>query len=701
MSLKSRTTLALVLPLLACFGVFGWFAYDQTRDSLLDASVRQLEAIADLKVRQVDRLLALQSQEVSVHATVVAGTFDAHRGAPVAIEAMEALLLNILEAESDVAAAHLVDEEGVVFASTILGAGASTMPDELGPFVASERRGLGTQVKQYSMNEGETPRIVITEPVDANRGFVGTLVVRFEPTPLLVAIETGVFGETGELLLAYEDDEGNARFLTDVLQREDAAGTVLAFGDRTDIPMVRALRGENGAWTEGMRDYAGNDVIAVTRHIDALGWGLVAGVDRAEAILPARQLRNWLFALALVLAALATAAGRYYGTRLAGAGSALEAELALRGEAEGRFREVLETSPTAMLSVVTGGGTPPRITMANREAERLLGRAEGDLAGHPFTEFLNEASLDRFERLISAEPESEDDRIPRIDARILHDQGVEVDVELSVTSLTGRGVRTLLLTLVDVSERKEAERALKWRAEELARSNQELDRFAYVASHDLKAPLRSVDQLASFIEEDARDYLPEDSLEDLSLIRGRVARLEMLLDGLLEYSQVGRKQGQPSWVDVRKVLDGIEELYTNHEDFTIARVGPMPSVWAPEPAVDLVLRNMIMNAVKHHDRPNGVVRIEATEEARHITYFIEDDGPGIPAEQADRIFGLFETLRPRDEVEASGIGLSIVRKTMETYGGSIEFVPSKGRGARFALHFSRAASLRLSPEEAA
>ncbi|MEM7416745.1 MAG: ATP-binding protein [Gemmatimonadota bacterium] len=702
MQLQTKTALALVVPVLGCLGVFGWFAYAQSSEQAIDTAVRQLEAIADLKVAQVERLLTTYRREISVHSGIVSGTFAAHGGGRVGMAALPSILQDILDADPEVAAAHFVDEAGRVLASTVLEAPDAVLPETLGPFDSANAVGAGIRVQPYEMRDNEGPRLVVMDPVTSRGAYIGTLVVRFHSTPLLIAIETGVFGETGELLMAYRDGDGNARFLSDVAQKEDAEGTVLAEGDRDEVPMVHALRGHVGVWKEGMRDYAGNDVIAVTRYIDELAWGMVAGVDRAEALLPATRLRGQFLVLAVVLAVFSLVAGRLFGARLGGAANALESELVRRTRAEVRLREVIETSPTAIIGVTESTPGEYVIRLANREAERLLGRPVEALVGAALDSMVSPGSRGRVQAALREDAiASRGEEAPRIDIRVVDAAARVIDVEVSATELEQGDDRTLLITLVDVSDRVRAEQALAQRAEALTKSNRELDQFAHVASHDLKAPLRSVDQLASFIEEDAGPILPEDTREDLELLRSRVARLDRMLDGLLQYSRIGRRDSGATWVNVSQALEGLEQLYLAHENFRLEVVGELPNVWAPEAAVDLVFRNLLMNAVKHHDRGWGVVRVEGLKEHDDVVFYIEDDGPGIEPRFKDRIFGLFETLRPRDEVEASGIGLSIVKKAVEAAGGSVQLVPREGRGARFEVRWPRYSALLVDSEHAA
>ena len=218
---------------------------------------------------------------------------------------------------------------------------------------------------------------------------------------------------------------------------------------------------------------------------------------------------------------------------------------------------------------------------------------------------------------------------------------------------------------------------------ELRRSNRELDDFAYVASHDLKAPLRAIDNLSKWIAEDAAEVLPAGSREHLEKMQQRVQRMEMLLDDLLAYSRAGHLRSTAEWMDTRALVQGILEMSALPKGFDVSIRGDMPTFSTRKAALEQVLRNLIANAVKHHDRPEGRVDISCRELSQHFEFTVADDGPGIPAEFHQRIFRMFQTLRPRDQVEGSGVGLALVKKLVESEGGNIRIDATQGRGATF------------------
>ncbi len=205
----------------------------------------------------------------------------------------------------------------------------------------------------------------------------------------------------------------------------------------------------------------------------------------------------------------------------------------------------------------------------------------------------------------------------------------------------------------------------------LERTNRELDQFVYVASHDLKAPLRAVDNLSKMISIAVKDLLPVEKQEYLELMHRRVRRMEKLLDDLLIYSRVGRIQATMERVDTGDLLRDIVDLVNPPDAFQIIIPDDNPVIETAKIPLEQVLRNLIGNAIKHHHRKNGTVEVKVRNLGRYLEFSVCDDGPGIPAEYHGRIFQMFQTLKPRDEVEGSGMGLALVKKIIEDQGGEI------------------------------
>ncbi|MEM7555701.1 MAG: PAS domain S-box protein [Cyanobacteria bacterium P01_A01_bin.84] len=252
-------------------------------------------------------------------------------------------------------------------------------------------------------------------------------------------------------------------------------------------------------------------------------------------------------------------------------------------------------------------------------------------------------------------------------------------------------------TLNDVTERKQTEAVLQARADELAqinlillqttaeleKRNKELDQFAYVTSHDLKAPLRAIANLSEWIEEDLQAVLTPDTQKQMNLLRGRVYRMEALINGLLQYSRVGRVRTEPETVVVAQLIAEIIDSLAPPEEFTIEIIGQMPTLVTEKIPLQQVFSNLISNAIKHHNRLDGKVTISIQEQEEFYEFTVADDGKGIAEEYHDKVFAIFQTLESRDKRENTGIGLAIVKRIVEEIGGAITLESQVGKGTTF------------------
>lgn len=313
---------------------------------------------------------------------------------------------------------------------------------------------------------------------------------------------------------------------------------------------------------------------------------------------------------------------------------------------------------------------------------RIRTATEQAAAGEVFREILPYWWADGSERVVDFAMYPIRDQVGRV--ALLHPTGIDITVRkqteaereqlLQALATERAHLKTLTATL---------EQQVQERTAELTKRLHELDQFAYVTSHDLKAPLRAIDHLAHWISDDAAALLPPKSREHLEKMRGRISRMDRLLDDLLDYSRADRYKYDTEKVDVAELFDEIVHLVTPPQGFAVSHATPLPVLRTPKTPLETVLRNLISNAIKHHDRSDGQVQVAVQELGGWFAFEVCDDGPGIAPEFHERIFQVFQTLKPRDTVEGSGMGLAIVKKIVEARGGAITVASSLGQGATF------------------
>jgi PAS domain S-box-containing protein len=370
------------------------------------------------------------------------------------------------------------------------------------------------------------------------------------------------------------------------------------------------------------------------------------------------------------------------------------AELSLKAS-EARFRAVFEQAAVGMARLSLAGNW----IQVNQRLGDILGYRPEAMVGRHFSEFTweDDKSQDAVyhQQLLAGETTS-----CQFEKRYVRQDDTPVWTLVTVSAeQDAEGKLAALIAIVeDIEDRKAARQELLQRADELAHTNlmlasttalleqrnAELDQFAYVASHDLKAPLRAISNLAEWLGEDLSGRIPDENQHQLNLLRGRVQRMESLINGLLEYSRVGRRQRTRQAVDLNHLLNNIVDSLAPSPGFTVALMPHLPSLYTSESALSRVLTNLIDNALKHHHRETGTIQVSCT--ARNdgmLEFAITDDGPGIDPQYHDRIFTIFQTLKARDDFESTGIGLAVVRKIIEGENGQIWLKSTPGEGTTF------------------
>ena len=388
-----------------------------------------------------------------------------------------------------------------------------------------------------------------------------------------------------------------------------------------------------------------------------------------------------------------------------------------------RLADLIAAVPGVVWEAVVDGAGGLRITFISHYVQDLLGHDVGAWTASPDLWWSAIHADDRgrvrrwLEAACAAGTTAADNAAP-MEFRWVARDGAEVWVETRLAAVPGPSAdgRCVALRGVtsDITARKRLEAAVRDRAAELAvvagrlrESNAELDQFAYVTSHDLKAPLRGIANLSNWIEEDLGERMTPEAHGQFDLLRGRVGRMERLIDGLLQYSRVGRTEAVVEWVNVGQLMAEVIDWVGPPPGIRV-EVGPgMPTFNADRLHLEQVLANLVGNAVKHHGGGDGWVRVtcEAIRSAgapvpEWYEFAVADNGPGIEARYHERIFGVFQTLQRRDKVEGTGIGLALVRKVVSGKGGTVRVESAPGHGATFRFTWPRVDPAQRSAQEA-
>lgn len=345
------------------------------------------------------------------------------------------------------------------------------------------------------------------------------------------------------------------------------------------------------------------------------------------------------------------------------------------------FRWLLDSATDAMLVADDAGN----ILLANAAAEGIFGYDDGGLTGLAVETLIPQ----RFRQAHQTRrAEYCAHAVPRPIGRGLavfgvRKDGTEFPAEVSLSPLRTEEGLLVMASIHDISARRQAETQQARLVSELRSANEELRNFAYVVSHDLKAPLRAIGSLANWIATDYTDKLDEAGHDMMLLLASRVRRMDGLIDGILQYSRVGRVKESRVAVELEPLAHDVIDLLSPPPHVRVAIDGPLPTVVAERTRMQQLFQNLLENAFRYLDKAHGDIRIGCRGEEGEWRFFVADNGPGIEPRHFEKIFQLFQTLAPRDRVESTGVGLALAKKIVEMYGGRIWVESEPGAGSIF------------------
>jgi PAS domain S-box-containing protein len=343
------------------------------------------------------------------------------------------------------------------------------------------------------------------------------------------------------------------------------------------------------------------------------------------------------------------------------------------------LESVLHDAPDAIVTV----NASHRITEWNPGAERVFGYKRSEVIGKNIDDIVTRPDMLEGAKVLTRKTLSGEKVLPHEVVRYRKDRTpVNVIVAGSPIKI-GNELHGVVAVYTDITERKKAEKKIEEFLKELERSNTELEEFAYVVSHDLKAPLRAINQLAGWLSEDYGHALDDEGREHIGLLLTRVKRMDNLIDGILQYSRAGRIREKKEKTDLNKAVQEIIENIAPPDSIRVTIKKKLPVILAERVRIQQVFQNLIGNAIKYMDKPKGEIEVSCADDGDMLRFSVSDNGPGIDEKYHEKIFQIFQTLESRDKRESTGVGLSVVKKIVELYGGRVWVESEVGKGSTF------------------
>ncbi|MBS3753515.1 MAG: PAS domain S-box protein [Anaerolineales bacterium] len=576
----------------------------------------------------------------------------------------------------------------------------------------------------HSLRLGQ-PTMVVAAPIKDSEGrLLGVLAGHANLAPLNeIMQERSGLGETGETYLV-----NNANLmLTESRFEPEVALKKWVFTESVS----RALAGESGVGVYD--DYRGEVVIGAYRWLEERDMALLAEMDRSEAFGPIIMLRNTVlqagFLVAVIVGFLSVFVARTFtnplrqlveGTEEIGGGN-LDYRIEVEGEdeidqlaqafnamveslqevtasrdelnteiaerkriekalraSEEEFREIFNATSDALILLDEEG----RIAQVNETASELYGYAREEMLTldprhliHPDYHHVYQQFLADLEKKGEFSGETMD----------IRKSGDSFYTDVRGTTVRFQGQEYILAAIRDVTEQKEAELKLEETMRELERSNEELQRFAYVASHDLQEPLRMVTSYLQLLVRRYGDRLDGDAQEFIDYAVDGASRMKQLINDLLTYSRVDTRGVSLQPVDVEQVLDDVLENLQFRVEETEAGIirHPLPIVPGDKSQLEQLFQNLIDNALKFRGNEAPRVEVGAEKGDGEWVFSVKDNGIGMDSRFKDRVFIIFQRLHTRDEYEGTGIGLAVSKRIVERHGGEIWYESEPGEGTTF------------------
>jgi PAS domain S-box-containing protein len=687
-SASLKTPLALLIIfffLIAVINVLAYFYYENQKDYIKREKQNDLLAIADLKVGQIVNWRKERLDDLSsvLDNPLIVSQIHQWLHYPKKNGEREEILtwMKSLHGRSRYDRIILVNSEESI---------QLLMPEGQEVLGPNDKRLINEAMKSgkmifsdlYSSKLARATRLSLVAPIThpGQRVPEGALLMRIDPYaflyPLIQSWPTS--SRTAETtMVRREGDE--VLFLNELRHRKNTALTLRYPVEEKNLVAAMAGRGVEGV-IEGI-DYRGVRVLAAIKPVPESSWIVISKVDAEEVYAPIRE-QFWLVLGLAVVFTIAAGVGVGFVWRNQQARDyRKQYEAAIEKQALIRHFEYLTRYANDIILMTDRDG---RIMEANEKAVVSYGYTRDELLKTNITDLQSQNTLDDYEtQMKRLEATTEKGLV----FETVHRQkdGTAFPAEVSARAIRIENADFLQSIIRDISERKRAEEELSQVMEELTRSNEELEKFAYVASHDLQEPLRMVSSFVQLLEKRYKGKLDQDADDFINFAVDGANRMQILITDLLAYSRTGRLGKEFKEVSSEAVLDhALSNLHTVVEQSgAVVTRGPLPVVMGDDTQLAQLLQNLIGNAIKFCKDLVPSIHISAELNGNEWIFSVRDNGIGIAPEYSERIFSIFQRLHARQEYPGTGIGLAICRKVVERHGGRIWVESEPGLGSTF------------------
>jgi signal transduction histidine kinase/predicted transcriptional regulator len=663
-------TLILLLTVILIAGMVIIVSQTISANIVGHATCNHLVDTAQSRANHIETLLNMYKQTAERMATGnhFRNVVDPSKDYNQSMEQVNRRINTIIQTNADVSGVRVLDRNGIVVASSHTEVGQNKSAAEI--FLQGKE---GVYIRDLHTSEFSGNQVIsVAAPILVNGEFSGVIVVNFDAEKELFEItmdRTGL-GETGEIYLVNKDDYmiSPARFATDTFlkQKVDTGHSGAVFEDVKHLGISEqeheVVLGKN---------YLDRDVIRTHAHIFDMGWVLVVEMSEEEAFAPVALLTRAMLLILIILFVV--------GTILAILLSRTITKPIMK------LHQGTEEIIKGNLDFTVGTKASDEIGQLSRAFDSMTANLKKSRA-----ELEEQSSI--LEAKVEERTKELGERVKESDEQAMASLNLLEDVNETKNKLeeSRRAILNMVQDLkMEKRETESAKKLLEAANRKLERSNKDLQDFTYIASHDLREPLRKISAFGQLLQESLKGKLDEDEEENFAFMIDGATRMQQMVNDLLLYSRVTTKAKPLERVDLNTVIEDLKnvELAVQLEETggVINVPEPLPPVHADPSQIHQLLQNLIGNGLKYHreDVPPVITVRGRVGYGNMVRIEVQDNGIGIEEQHYDNIFGMFRRLHSREDYEGTGIGLAVCKKIVERHGGEIGFDSNPGEGSVF------------------